>query len=156
MTINNKPIEATIAFEGTKIFHDAPMIIDQISDILSQKSSSLFYRLSWKDTNQTSISVSCTKDCVVIVVIWEDETLQDTLRNNLMNQGWIYKIEESMGWWKGYGEKIPRLEKHNYGDSKAVLSKRNPAGTTISIIRPENDLPTSIFVIKGNIFTFSV
>ena len=151
MTVNSKPIEASFAIEGSKIFHDMSMKIDHVSDILSQKSSKSFYRLSWKDTNQTSISVSCNIDCVVIGVFWEDETLQDSLRNDLMSKGWISKSEESMSWSKGYGEEVTRLERHNYGDSKTVLSKRNLAGHTISIIRPENDLPLSIFVINGNV-----
>ena len=151
MTVNSKPIEATIAIEGSKIFHDVSITIDHISDMLYLQASSLFYRLSWKDTNQTSISVSCNKDCVVIVVLWEDETLHDSLQNDLMNQGWISKSGESMSWLKGYGEKVPRLEENNYGDSKAVLSKRNQAGHTISIIRPENNLPLSIFLVEGMI-----
>ena len=151
MTVNSKPIEASFAIEGSKIFHDMSMKIDHVSDILSQKSSKSFYRLSWKDTNQTSISVSCQKDCVVIVVLWEDRTLQDILINDLKNKGWISKSEESMGWWKGYGGNVPRLEKDNYGGSKAVLSKRNTAGNTISFIKPENHLPLSIFVINGNV-----
>ena len=156
MTVNSKPIKPSFAIEGNKIFNDVSLKIDHISDNLLQfvgHETSTFYKLSWKDTNQTSISVSCDKECVVITVLWEDETLQDSLRFDLLNQGWISKSEESMHWWKGYGEDVPRVM-YNYGYSKAVLSKKNPAGHTISINRPENDSPLSIIVGKGKTYTF--
>ena len=155
LTVNGKPVEMEIARKeeeweaaydeltptswSSTLFHDDNRRIDIIPKDLDQ---SIFFQLSWENVDNTSVEVSCNKDCAAIVVAWEHNDREDNVIDILTGQNWILRSEQQASWVNGYYTKVK-------GKSNAVLSKKIDVGTTLSFNRPANDLPISVFVIQG-------
>ena len=129
----------------TDIFNDSVKRMDSIPHELEGTS---FFQLSWNDVSETSISVSCNKNCVVIIVAWENESRLDNSTRMLNDQGWVLRRKEQITWRRGLNEFV-------YGKSKGIFTKRIPANSDIMFNRPENGLPISIFVVQGTIKFFN-
>ena len=151
MTVNGEPRKVENATSEpsldepnltSKLFHDSSREIDSISEDLYQKN---FFRLSWKGVDNDLVSVSCNKDCAIIVVAWEHSSRQENLIPLLEHQDWILKEEQEVVW-KDYDWSWSR---DVYGKSKAVLAKKIEGGATLTFNRPVNDLPVSVFVVQG-------
>ena len=151
LTLNGSPAEIAIASKvesyygygpvyTNKLFQDSDRKIDNISKELDELT---FFQLSWEDVGNNSISVSCNMDCVVIMVAWENADRQDNFVSILKDHDWILKSEQQVSW------RMVRWGYRVYGRSKAILSKKIKGGAILSFIRPENDLPVSVFVNQG-------
>ena len=127
-----------MAVKDTIVFHDHSMRLSGISKDLS--GSSLFH-LSWYDVSNTSISVSCSKNCVLIVVVWKLQGRKNCLINQLQDEGWLLKDDQHISW-----ELDGTME---HGETEGILSRTIPANYVFSFNKPENDLPLSIFIVKG-------
>ena len=156
LTVNGKPLEMETAKKEeweeereydeliqtswpSRLFYDDDRKIDSIPKDLDQ---SIFFQLSWENVDNTSVEVSCNKDCAAIVVVWEHNDREDNVIDILTGQNWILRSEQQASWVNGYYTKVK-------GKSNAVLSKKIDVGTTLSFNRPANDLPISVFVIQG-------
>ena len=149
MTANGNAVKIAIASKDEnwdepdwtqKVFHDSGRKFFSISKALNLMT---FFQLSWEDVGNYLVSVSCNKDCAVIVVVWEHEDRQDNIINILKDQDWLPKPDQQVTWVKWHWGEV-------YGKSKAVWSKKIESGATLSFDRPANDLPISVFVVEGS------
>ena len=124
------------------IFSDNKFTIHNISKSIEEH---IWFRLSWKDDQNSSVSVSSRKDLVVFLVIWENENSQIGLMNSLQNEGWILKNDLDI-WWQ-----VIESWKMKKGPAKAILLKPLNAGHIVAFNKPEKHAPLSIFVIDGRI-----
>ena len=128
------------AVVGSQIFLDSLIRMDSISKEID---GSTLFQLSWDDVGNSSVSISCGQDCVVIVALWEHDNRHDDLIDLLQLDGWMLRKEQQMKWNRD-GE---------YGNTRGVLSQIIQANNSISFSRPENSLPISVFVFEGKIIT---
>ena len=136
--VNGKPASNSVAVKGIKVFHDHSLRLFSISKELS--GSNLFH-LSWYDDSKTSISVSCDKNCVLIVVVWKLRSRRNGLISQLQGEGWSLKDDLQISW-ELDGSK-------EEGETEGILSKAIQAEYVFSFSKPENDLPLSILVVQG-------
>lgn len=71
---------------GSKIFSDSLLKIYNTSKELE---GSILFQLAWDDLSNSSVSISCGKDCVVIVALWDHEYRQDSLMKLLQLNDWM-------------------------------------------------------------------
>ena len=136
LQVNGRYMKMQNALIGTTVFNDDSMTISSISKELF---GSYLFQLSWNDDSNSSISIFCDKDCVVIVALWDHGNRQDNLISLLQQESWMLKKEQHIKWIKNGG----------YGVTKNVLSQSVKANNSLSFSKPENDLPLSVFVFQG-------
>ena len=136
-------VSSSIAAISTKIFHDDTKWISSMSKEL--RGSNLLL-LGWNDETPKSVNVSCSLDCVVIVMIWERDGRQHALTDLLQNQGWTLKNDLQVSW-----ETIGDAK----GKTKSVLSSRVPASQVFEFNTHDKALPISIFVVQGELSIIS-
>ena len=140
VTVNGKHMVKTRTGIGAKLFYDNLLSIRRFAKELS---GSNLFQLSWDDSSHSNVSISCVKDCAVIVAIWEnlkyeDITRQSDLINILQSEGWILRsglqIQGQNSW--------TTLDN---GKTIGIMSKTLQAGHKLSFNRHENDLPISVY-----------
>ena len=136
LQVNGRYMKMQNALIGTTVFNDDSMTISSISKELF---GSYLFQLSWNDNSNSSISILCDKDCVVIVALWDHGNRQDNLISLLQQESWMLKKEQQIKWIKNGGD----------GVTKNVLSQIVKANNSLSFSKPENDLPLSVFVFQG-------
>ena len=122
----------------SKPFYDTFLKITSMSEVF--QGSSLF-QLSWNDVKNSSFTVFCSNDCVVIVAVWEYAGRRDNLIDTLQGDGWVLKKDQQIKW-----EKVGE-----YGKTKAVFSKTVQSNHSLSFSKPEKSLPISVFVVQGKL-----
>lgn len=138
LQINGQKMAMISALIGSRIFKDYAMTISSISNDLL---GSYLFQLEWEIVNSSSVSISCNRDCVVIVALWEHESRQDSLINSLQFDGWLLKNDQP----------IKGKKDEKYVAAKAVLSQIIQANRSLSFSKHENSLPISVFVFEGNV-----
>ena len=138
VTLNGKHIAKISAKVGSKLFVDDFKKIYKMPKLLY---GSNMFQLSWHDTNNSSISVTCERKCVVIVAIWEHKNRVDSLMNSYQSDNWMSEEGEKM--------KLVLNNGNKNGYTKYVLSKTIQANETLSFINPRDGLPISVFVEQG-------
>ena len=113
----------------------------EIRSISKELGGSNLFQLNWYEYKSSAISVSCDKDCAIIVALWVDEDRQDRWIKSLQDNGWMLRHELEIEW-----QKSGTLE---YGKTKGVLSKSLQANFVFSFTNSEHSLPISVFVTQG-------
>ena len=121
LQVNSQKMTMISALIGSRTFIDNAMTISSLSkDLLG----SYLFQLKWDLVNSSSVSISCDRDCVVIVALWEHESRQDSLIDSLQYDGWLLKNDQQIRWKKD----------EKYVDIKSVLSQIIP-GNKITFAR---------------------
>ena len=142
LTVNGKPADKTTANVGSRIHSDTTVIT--VQNISKSLVGSDLFKFSRYGLNKSSISVSSDKDCAVIVAIWNKLERRAGLIELLRSEDWVLKNDVQVSW--TYNGRF-------YGKTKSVLSKKLEAGKTLSLTRPENYLPITIFVVEGKLIS---
>ena len=129
------------AFTGSNLFDDERKTISTLSKELA---GSYLVQLSWNDVRSSSFSVSCSKDCSVIIAIWKGKSnnagSDDQWKNPYLTDGWILKKEQKLKWQEKH---------HEPGETKGVISKTISANYTLFFKKIDDGLPITMFVIQG-------
>ena len=104
------------------------------------------YQLSWRDNGNSSISVTCKRECVVTVAAWEHEKRLDSIASLNQADGWIFLKGKHLKW-----EKKTSRDQSISGYTKFLFLKKLRANQTISFIKHEHGLPISVFVDQGRL-----
>ena len=121
LQVNNQKMTMISALIGSRIFVDNAMTISSLSKDLF---GLYLFELKWDLVNSSSVSISCDRDCVVIVALWEHESRQDSLINSFQFDGWLLKNDQQIRWKKD----------EKYVDIKDVLSQMIQANKSTSFV----------------------
>ena len=120
LQVNGRYMKMQNALIGTTVFNDDSMTISSISKELF---GSYLFQLSWNDNSNSSISILCDKDCVVIVALWDHGNRQDNLISLLQLESWMLRKEQKIKWIKNGGYGVKKTYYHK--SSKLTIAFRS-------------------------------